>query len=205
MAIKLRIVPDTSPANPRKEWDNLGTIICFHRKYNLGDEHNYEDQFDFLADLAEYEGEEDLTLEELYDLASEKAVILPVYLYDYSDITTNTTGFLYSDSLGWDWGQIGWVYVTRRKLQEEGLANESDEKIAKKLRAEMEIYNQYLRGDVWGYILQEETICPECDQVKVEQIDLCYGFYGTDWDKNGLKDCLPKEYHHLLADVELEY
>jgi hypothetical protein len=28
--------------NPRMEFDNLGTMICFHKRYNLGDKHNWD-------------------------------------------------------------------------------------------------------------------------------------------------------------------
>ena len=34
---KLEIFDDLNPCSPR-EFDNLGTMVCFHRRYNLGDE-----------------------------------------------------------------------------------------------------------------------------------------------------------------------
>ena len=34
---RIRIMPDYDPSSPR-EWDNLGIMICSHRRYNLGDE-----------------------------------------------------------------------------------------------------------------------------------------------------------------------
>ena len=33
----IRLVPDPDPENPREEWDNVGTMRCWHRRYNLGD------------------------------------------------------------------------------------------------------------------------------------------------------------------------
>ena len=33
----VRIKRDDYPQNPR-EWDNLGTMVCGHRRYCLGDE-----------------------------------------------------------------------------------------------------------------------------------------------------------------------
>jgi hypothetical protein len=46
----LEIVHDPYPRNPRKD-DNLGKMICWHREYRLGDEHNREDSAEMLADL----------------------------------------------------------------------------------------------------------------------------------------------------------
>ncbi|WP_180902481.1 hypothetical protein [Martelella soudanensis] len=37
----IRIVPDPDPMNPRVECDTLGTMICWHPRYNLGDKHRY--------------------------------------------------------------------------------------------------------------------------------------------------------------------
>ena len=46
----LVIQPDDDPFNPRED-DNFGKMVCFHRRYHLGDHHNYIDKDDFLRDL----------------------------------------------------------------------------------------------------------------------------------------------------------
>ena len=38
--------------NPREDMDTFGTMVCFHRRYNLGDAHDYSSPEDFLRDLA---------------------------------------------------------------------------------------------------------------------------------------------------------
>lgn len=35
---RVLICPDHDPMNPRKEFDNVGTMYCWHSRYNLGDE-----------------------------------------------------------------------------------------------------------------------------------------------------------------------
>jgi hypothetical protein len=47
---RLEIAHDTDPESPR-EWDNLGTMVCWHNRYKLGDEHDYEDMSDLLKSL----------------------------------------------------------------------------------------------------------------------------------------------------------
>lgn len=37
---RLDVMYDETAESPR-EWSNLGTMVCWHRSYNLGDEHNY--------------------------------------------------------------------------------------------------------------------------------------------------------------------
>ena len=49
----LFVVNDDTPQHPRAEQDNLGTMICFHSRYNLGDEHSFHEPDDFLMDLLE--------------------------------------------------------------------------------------------------------------------------------------------------------
>ena len=47
----LMVQPDDFFISPRKLDENFGTMICFHRRYDLCDEHNYGDNKDFLKDL----------------------------------------------------------------------------------------------------------------------------------------------------------
>ena len=111
--VRLTIYQDSTPDNPRT-WDNLGKMICFHKEYSLGDEHDYESPKEFIQNLSSNHTE---------------YFILPLYLLDHSGIWMNTTGFAYCDPQGWDWGQVGWIYVTRKKLREEGLESKTDDEI----------------------------------------------------------------------------
>jgi len=47
---KLIVERDDYPDNPRN-WDNIGTMVCFHSKYDLGDKHYYGSPAEFLLDL----------------------------------------------------------------------------------------------------------------------------------------------------------
>lgn len=42
---------DTEPMNPRTDWDNFGKMVCWHRRYNLGDKHDYGDAEDFVTEM----------------------------------------------------------------------------------------------------------------------------------------------------------
>ena len=100
----------------------------------------------YLEDTLSRLGVKDL---ERLALDSDRIVILPLYLYDHSGITMNTTGF----SCPWDSGQVGWTYATKESILREFGGNElNTEKRARAktlLVGEVDSYDHFLRGDVW--------------------------------------------------------
>lgn len=146
---------DPDPMSPR-EWDNLCHMICWHRRYDLGDETTSQcDESDLRERLC----------------GTEVLAILPLYLYDHSGLTINTTGF----SCRWDSGQVGWAYITRAQAVKMGCVGDewTREKLEESIRGEVETYDQYLRGEVYGY---------EVTGQDGEHLDSCWGFFG-------LEDC----------------
>jgi len=115
---------------------------------------------------------EDLREEEL-----DNYYYLPLYLYDHGGITMNTTGF----SCPWDSGQVGRIWIHKEEVKDQ----EEAEKI---MVAEVEIYDLYLSGRVYGFHVVEETKCKCCGNVSEEIVDSCYGFYGDNFEENGLLD-----------------
>lgn len=216
---RLEIVPDTDAASPRGN-DNLGTMVCWHRRYNLGDEHNFQDANAFLFELLEKTVGDTEKAEQKYDeifgsidresyrtqgayykaindkildFVKQKFIILPLYLYDHSGITMNTTGF----SCPWDSGQVGWIYVAHdRLMQEFGIKEITPETIAKAetiLRAEVEEYDHYIRGDCYGFRLYENG----------QEIDSCYGFIGDFEEvKDRIKEYLPENVRELVDNAQ---
>jgi len=182
MKFTIEIVQDCDPESPR-EWDNLGTMVCWHKRYVLGDEQPKESPEGWLECLAEsldtsnrmkYWDRE--CAEEQYQKAVEQIlereiIMLPLYLYDHSGVTMSTKPF----SCPWDSGQIGYIYVTLEDVRREWSCKRVSAKrrvqAEQRLVAEVEVYNGYLRGDVYGY-----TILDENDHV----VDSCWGFYGLD-------------------------
>jgi hypothetical protein len=103
----------------------------------------------------------------------------------------------------WDSCCVGFIYVTKEKiLKEIANANEvnwtaiADEVIEN----EMDTYDQYVRGEVYGFRLEKKVktqdLCPHCGEVireydDMEDIDSCGGFYGDCLEENGIIDSLP--------------
>ena len=47
-AYKLQVEIDEFPPDPRTDYDNLGKMVCWHGRYDLGDKHNFSEPSDFL-------------------------------------------------------------------------------------------------------------------------------------------------------------
>jgi len=148
---KVQVVPDQEPSNPR-EFDNLGTMLCYHSRYKLGDE-----KTDSMAKLTS----EDSVFERLNSLEG-PFIYLPLYLMDHSGISMRTSDF--GDY--WDSGRVGLIYVSLAKLKEEGLTQDEGRKC---LQSEVETYDNYLRGDCYGYVVYNEDN---------EPVESCWGFLG---------------------------
>jgi hypothetical protein len=165
---KIEVIQDESPSSPRED-DNLGTMVCFHGRYDLGDKHNYKS--------GDYNGWDEM--EKSIIKNENVGVILPLYLYDHSGITISTSPF----SCNWDSGKIGFIFISKEKmLKEYGgkiVTQTLKDKVEGYLKSEIEIYDQYLTGDVYGYRVSEVTTCSEGHEHETE-IDSCWGYYGQE-------------------------
>ena len=178
----ITVAQDTFVESPR-EWDNMGTMVCWHRNYNLGDVDGAKEygefgsQSNFWIELAGIEDEgQELDMDKVMELAYKRNIILPLYLYDHSGITMNTTGF----SCGWDSGCVGFIYVSLEQVRKEYSAKRVSKKlrarIEKYLTGEVETYDSYLTGDVRGFsIVRNDDDGDEID------VNSCWGYFGDDF------------------------
>lgn len=157
----LHVEQDEQPLDPRKEFDHFGTMVCMHRRYDLGDR-QIKSREDFPPD--------------------DEIIQLPLYLIDHSGISMNTTGFASCDPQGWDWGQVGVIYVEKGKVRKEmkwkHLTRARIEKVKEWLKSEVEEYNAYLTGNVWGWVVKDED---------GDIVDSCWGYYGDSGRKRAQK------------------
>jgi hypothetical protein len=176
----LKIYSDESPESPR-EWDNLGIMVCSHRRYNLGDEQ--------AKNTGDYSSWKEWCAKELP--IKKLALLLPLYMMDHSGLTIRTKPFG-GDYGRWDSGQIGYMYITKETVRKEysckRITTEILEKAKAVLQGEIEVYNQYLNGDVYGF---------ELETAEGEHIDSCWGFYSSDIKTNGILDHAGVEFNDL--------
>ena len=182
---KIKIMPDDLQDESPRDWENLGKMICFHSRYNLGDKHTYKTPDDFIYDLAiEIFNEDKVDADYQWRLSGKEFIdkylpklekyifILPLYLYDHSGLTISTSSF----SCPWDSGQIGWIYVKKEHIRKEWGVKRISPKLRGKsmdnLKGEVECYDQFLRGEIYGYVIFHND----------EDVGSCWGFYGDPED-----------------------
>ena len=192
----IKIYPDSDPENPR-DWDNLGTLICGHSRYHLGDKHEFEGGRAFLLDLLNMPDDAPFGVDDLLPKAEKVAVILPVYLYDHSGLVMNTTGF----HCPWDSGQVGFIYVTLENIRSEfnvqRVTAKRRDQVADHLRREVQTFSDYIGGAVYGFVIEDSD---------GEQIDSCWGYIG-DYDGYCLteaRSCVPKSNDAKKADPPVQ-
>jgi hypothetical protein len=162
---QIEIIHDEHPSNPRTEWDNLGTMVCFHRRYTLGDiGHGYRS-----SDFNSWDELKQLIIKQV-----KPAVILPIYMYDHSGITISTQPF----GCRFDSGQIGFIYIGKLKVMKEynvkRISRKLKDRLTEYLKGEVEYYDNYLTGETYGYKITKDG----------EEIDSCWGYYGYEDVKN---------------------
>lgn len=196
--MKLIIRQDSGDCDSPRTWDTLGTIAYKHRNYILGEE-KIDDPCDWLEEMLDivrsYQYSND-RLKELEELFFEQYIALPLYLYDHSGITMKTTPF----GCRWDSGKVGYIYVSKEAVRKEysvkRISAKLRERVLNVLESEIETFDQYITGDVYGFSIED-------DEGNI--VDSCTGFYGRDWNINGIKDHIPEELWPELENVEIEY
>lgn len=176
----IEINQDEDVESPR-DWDNLGKMVCNHGRYDLANEVKFD--FDSCNSWQEV-GEE---LKKAY------AVVLPIFMYDHGSVSLSVTPY----SCRWDSGQVGFVVCSTEDIKKEYSVKRISKKIIKKVESilinEVEIYSQYINGEVYRYSIDDEN---------GETIDSCSGFYGYYFENNGLLESAKRAIDYHIEDIK---
>ena len=184
---RVYITPDEREESPRMEWDHFGIMACRHRHYLLGDyKHDMTrevwDAYDRCGNLA--------IVARWLRMFHGATVVLPLGLYDHSGISMYVgSGAHPFDSGGWDSGVVGLIFDTPEQRETWGFTGDdwgTPERIEEALRGEVKEYDQYLTGDVWGYVVERrETWTNGSGETMAtwEHEDSLWGLYGSEYAK----------------------
>lgn len=142
-----------------------------HRHYKIGDE--------TLPDEVEKRGPK--FIERWIKIHYKARVIVRVGMLDHSGVHFYAGGGAHwSDSQGWDSATCGWIFDTPATLKETGCDVFTDEQIRDGLVAEIEEYDKFSRGEVFGYVIQKDG----------EEVDSCWGYIGQEYAEEEARGAL---------------
>lgn len=190
---RISLDQDGYPDNPR-DWENLCKIISFRGDWDISDRGMSFSRDDFRETVESLEKDPDI-------------FIKPVYMYDHSGQTISLRDF--GDR--WDSGICGFIYADKCDVLKwfAGATEENWKELAlKDMEIEIEVYNDYITGDVYGFEVYEahEVKHERLDTGDIwfttewESVDSCCGFFGSDIIANGLWDAANE-----LFDDDAEY
>ena len=97
----------------------------------------------------------------------------PLYMMVHSGVSISLGG--YADP--WDSGQCGFAAIKKEDADNLGLKPEEYESF---LNSAVKTYDSAANGNVVGYVIWREKICPTCEHKEEEVLDSCWGFV-LDW------------------------
>ena len=177
---KLVVNQEECAESPR-EWDNVCKMIFIGNHSHLGDKHDFHSKYE------SFEAHQEAIEKEL-----DVAFIAPVYAYIHSGMTISLSPF----SCPWDSGKLGWVVITKQALREnygvKRITKALIEKAMVHVKCEVETLDQYIRGEVYYFNIEDEDGDVE---------DSCGGFYGDDIKENGILDHIGEEDRKFLEST----
>jgi len=180
----IEIFPDTHEGDGPRDWDNLCELHCWHRNMNLGDENYYLDSVD----------EERKLKDVLKEAKKNRDIVLKLYIYQHSGValSLDRTGQF---CCPWDAGQVGYVIIRRKPALEEWGKKILSPKFRKKLISiaygEIQTYNQYLCGDIYGYVIDDDE-------------DSCWGYYGEEGKEQAITEA-KGIIEHIVNEARTEH
>jgi len=194
--LKITHDDDNQFSNPR-DGCNLGVMACWHKRRTLGDDRKTRFAETPAKDWLEPWGTSALLPKEWEASLPKGTISLPMFMFDHSGITirTSSESFRAQDPQKFDWGQLGVIVATPEAIMKWFKVLELTDEVLKKayvvLELEVKLYDQYLRGEVWGYEFIGD------DDVK----ESCWGYLGETLEETGLAHAVPEAAKPLLKDA----
>ena len=182
------IIVDLDPTNPREEFDNFGTMVCWNKSHTLGDEQPQEAKEDWVCRMV---GMDDDRV--AWAMDREYAKLRAGYNHPLTSYRENSLRGdawqavvsrceeqFYQQYVAlplhlYEHGDVGYIYVSKAKVREAFGIKRVTAKWRKKaeeiLRGEVKDYDQYLQGEVYAFQIKELPEMPELlDRLGVSEL-----------------------------------
>lgn len=148
--LTVKIIQDQDATNPQEDHDTGLFLVANHRDFYVPEP-----------------GEKRVpnTFDELVERYGKTHWIIPIEAYIHGDVRLALSHEGNFVDRQWDVSQVGAIFAAK-----------SEWRLRKKARKVAENYvetwNQYLSGDVWGVVVEDES---------GNELDACWGFYGSEY------------------------
>ena len=186
--VQAELVYDPDATNPR-EWDNLGSILISPNKSHwiANSDSAVDTSVPFGKNPLEHW--ENLRREQL-NLKKSEAIAYPITKYEHGEISLQL-GY----KQGWDYGVVGFVYVTKETLRKEyGVTRITKSVIARAescLQYELDMLTAWLNGYCYGWQIKEYAITDDgLDWEEVDTLVTCWEYFDKEQALCDMKDML---------------
>ena len=175
--------------NPR-ECDNLGTILIAPSKSHWIANRDSAVDTSIPFGNSPYEHWENLRREQLNLKKSDIAIAYPITKYEHGSISLSL-GY----KQGWDYGVVGFVYVTKETLREEYGVDRITKSIIERakncLQSELDMLTAWLNGDCYGWQIKEYALTDDgLDWKEVDVLDACWGYFDKEQALDDMQNML---------------
>ena len=161
----------------------------------------YETDDDLVNEILNEISDGELEIREVDALLEGRAVIRPVWFYEHGGITITCGDRVNQFSDSFDSGLFGWIVIDKDTVTRNLSNGNPDfdwEAIAVgRIEAEVDVYDQYLQGEVYRYALYSGPMsnadADTTDEDMWHDEDTVCGFYGNDVATNGMIDSMNVE------------
>lgn len=140
--------------------ESITLLQTIAKELNIEDYYDLS-QFDLIREVSKVDPEQNHILVE------------PLYKFDHSGIIYATTPF----SCPWDSGQVGYIFTTLKDFERIG-HEWSVEKAKEYMNGEVELYNNYISGECFGFKVEEINTCDSCTSDHTEELEAVWGYVG---------------------------
>jgi len=214
--LELEIWRDESPMNPFTDWDCEPDLMCKGNRYHK----DFSDGaiVDYIRDrathnliirhqkkIADILG---LNLEYYVDYTTEQKVDEINYEIRDADIDMlcelcELFKIPYKQYTSRGYSQGDWldvlIVLTDEFFERTGCDRKHSESI---LEGTAKLFDNWAWGDVYGFSVVEINRCECCSNDDREVVDSCGGFYGSDFEENGMLEYVPDELHEQLKNFD---
>ena len=161
---RIRIYPDCDAPNPLEDWSEMGTLLSLNRRHA-----NYHPA-------------------SIDDLLDNNPDAVPLSYYEHGLCLWSVAGELPAGA-NCPFDSVGIAGILASRLRNAESAKNYGgwtrrQFMRKRARQACDAYTQWCNGDVYGYDVENISVCPHCGEQTSEAIDSCWGFYGLDNCRN---------------------